>query len=179
MILTGVLFAFEIKSKVSRIFPEICRGVQYYESYQRQIYIGGITLSILNIDKATSGLVEISGQDISKMTKDSLALFRRKHLGFVFQDFNLLDSLSLRENIMLPMILDDKDPDEVEVRISSLSERLDINEILDKYSYTVSGGQQQRAAICRAIANNPDIIFADEPTGNLDSKSSKNVMKHF
>jgi putative ABC transport system ATP-binding protein len=137
-------------------------------------------LNILSgIDKATSGLVEISGQVISKLSKDDLALFRRSHLGFVFQDFNLLDSLSIKENIILPMILDKVDFDEIKERLESLSELLDISEILDKYPYTISGGQQQRAAICRAIANNPDIIFADEPTGNLDSKSSKNVMKYF
>lgn len=94
---------------------------------------------ISGIDKATSGLVEISGQDINKMTKDSLALFRIKHLGFVFQDFNLLDSLSLRENIVLPMILENNDFEEIEERIANLSEMLDINEILDKYPYTVSG----------------------------------------
>lgn len=137
-------------------------------------------LNILSgIDKVTSGSIKISGEDISKMTKDDLALFRRKHLGFVFQEFNLLDSLSIKDNIMLPMILDHKDHNEIEKKVEELTKMFEISEILDKYPYAISGGQQQRTAVCRAIVNNPDIVFADEPTGNLDSKAAKNVMKYF
>jgi putative ABC transport system ATP-binding protein len=137
-------------------------------------------LNILSgIDKATSGSVKISGEDIFKMHKDDLALFRRKHLGFVFQEYNLLDSLSIRENIMLPMILEKRECNEIEKKVSQLTEMMGIGEIIQKYPYEVSGGQQQRAAVCRAIANDPDIVFADEPTGNLDSEASKNVMKYF
>lgn len=137
-------------------------------------------LNVLSgIDKPTSGSIEISGEAITSMTRDNLALFRRKHLGFVFQEFNLLDSLNVRENIMLPMILENEEFDNMNKKVTELSEMLDIKDILDKYPYEVSGGQQQRTAVCRAIINNPDIVFADEPTGNLDSKSSKSVMKYF
>lgn len=137
-------------------------------------------LNILSgIDKATSGNIEISGNNINQMSKNTLSLFRRQHLGFVFQEFNLLDSLTLKENVMLPMILDNKDIDEMENRINEVMSMFEIDDIMDKYPYTVSGGQQQRTAICRAIINDPDILFADEPTGNLDSKSSKAVMKCF
>lgn len=137
-------------------------------------------LNILSgIDKLTSGDVEISGRSINVMTKNELALFRRHHLGFVFQEFNLLDSLTLKENVMLPMILDNKDPKDIEIRTNEVMSMFNIADITEKYPYTVSGGQQQRTAISRAIINNPDMIFADEPTGNLDSKSSKNVMSCF
>lgn len=131
------------------------------------------------IDKPTSGSIEISGEDISKMNKDKLALFRRKHIGFVFQEFNLLDSLSVKDNIMLPMTLEEVEEDEIYKRVDELAKNFDIEKTLDKYPYEISGGQQQRVAICRAIANSPNIIFADEPTGNLDSKSSKKVMTSF
>lgn len=131
------------------------------------------------IDKPTCGSIEISGEDISKMNKDKLALFRRKHIGFVFQEFNLLDSLSVKDNIMLPMTLEEVDEEEIYKRLDGLAKNFDIENTLDKYPYEISGGQQQRVAICRAIANSPNIIFADEPTGNLDSKSSKKVMTSF
>lgn len=137
-------------------------------------------LNILSgIDKGTGGTVRISGKNINEMSVNDMALFRRRRLGFVFQEFNLLDSLTLRNNIMLPMILDNKDADEMTARTDGMMEMLDIGDIADKYPYEVSGGQQQRAAICRAVINSPDILFADEPTGNLDSKSSKSVMKCF
>ncbi|MFL0195394.1 ABC transporter ATP-binding protein [Clostridium sp. WILCCON 0269] len=131
------------------------------------------------IDKPTSGSIEISGEEIYKMNKDKLALFRRKHIGFVFQDFNLIDSLSVKDNIMLPLVLDEVEEYEIYKKVNELSKAFDIEKTLDKYPYEISGGQQQRAAICRAIANSPSIIFADEPTGNLDSKSSKKVMTSF
>ncbi|PJI08181.1 MULTISPECIES: ABC transporter ATP-binding protein [Clostridium] len=137
-------------------------------------------LNILSgIDKATSGEIEILGKDINKSSRNDMALFRRKYLGFVFQEFNLLDSLTLKENIMLPLSLEGQDEDEVEKKTQDMMRMLGILEAQDKYPYNVSGGQQQRAAIGRAIINNPDILFADEPTGNLDSKSSAVVMEHF
>lgn len=137
-------------------------------------------LNILSgIDKPTSGTIEISGKNINTLTKDDLALFRRQHLGFVFQEFNLLDSLTLKENVMLPMILDKRKADEMEAKAKEIMTLFEINEISNKYAYNVSGGQQQRAAVARALVNNPAIVFADEPTGNLDSKSSKAVMKCF
>jgi putative ABC transport system ATP-binding protein len=138
-------------------------------------------LNILSgIDKATSGYIEISGESINQMSKNELSLFRRQHLGFVFQEFNLLDSLTLKENVMLPMILDNIDLDEMETKTHEIMSMFEIDDIMDKYPYAISGGQQQqRTSISRAIVNDPDIIFADEPTGNLDSKSSKTVMKCF
>lgn len=137
-------------------------------------------LNILSgIDNATSGKIEILGQDINKMSKNDMTLFRRNHLGFVFQEFNLLDSLTIEENIMLPLSLDCKDSEEMNRKINDVITMLGIESIKDQYPYSVSGGEQQRAAIGRAIINNPNIIFADEPTGNLDSRSSNIVMKYF
>ena len=100
-------------------------------------------------------------------------------MGFVFQDFNLLDSLTVKENIILPMILEKKGEEEMEEKALNLAEMLDIQSILDKYPYAISGGQQQRAAVCRALVNDPEILFADEPTGNLDSRSSAAIMESF
>ena len=131
------------------------------------------------IDKLTSGKVSISDKDICEMSKNELALFRRKEIGYVFQDFNLLDSLTLKENIMLPMILDKKSADEMEKKSTELMKLFEIYDIANKYPYNISGGQQQRVAVSRALINNPSIIFADEPTGNLDSKSSKGIMQCF
>ncbi|MCL2772797.1 MAG: ABC transporter ATP-binding protein [Oscillospiraceae bacterium] len=137
-------------------------------------------LNVLSgIDNFTSGNLRISDKDISLMTANELALFRRQNLGFVFQEFNLLDSLTIEENIMLPMILDQKDINEIEQKVNTTVKMFDIEDIVNKYPYEVSGGQQQRAAICRAIINDPEIIFADEPTGNLDSNASEKVMKCF
>lgn len=135
-------------------------------------------LNILGgIDKPTSGYVKIKDRNIEKLSKNELALFRRKNLGFVFQDFNLMDSLTLKENIMLPMILDKQEALVMEKKAKDIMEFFNIYDIKDKYPYNVSGGQQQRTATSRALVNEPVIILADEPTGNLDSKSSDNVMR--
>lgn len=131
------------------------------------------------IDKPTSGIVSIANNQITSLKKDEMALFRRQKIGFVFQEFNLLDSLTIQENIMLPMILDKKDGSEMKRVVKDIMNLLGILELANKYPYTISGGQQQRVSIARAISNNPDIVFADEPTGNLDSKSSNKVMKSF
>ena len=137
-------------------------------------------LNILSgIDKATSGQVMIEDIDIAKMTKKELALFRRRKIGYIFQDFNLLDSLTLKENIILPMILDKKSANDMDEKSKELMQIFEIYNIENKYPYNISGGQQQRVAVCRALINNPSIIFADEPTGNLDSKSSKGIMECF
>ncbi|MEW8957481.1 ABC transporter ATP-binding protein [Clostridium sp.] len=134
-------------------------------------------LNILSgVDKSTSGEVVISDKDISKMKKDDLALFRRKNIGYIFQDFNLLDSLTLEENISLPLILDKKNPKEIEKRANELMNFFNIEDLKKKYPYHISGGQKQRVAAARALINDPTIIFADEPTGNLDSKSANNIM---
>ncbi|WP_164669016.1 ABC transporter ATP-binding protein [Virgibacillus doumboii] len=137
-------------------------------------------LNVLSgIDKPTSGDVTIAGKEISEISGDELALFRRKQLGFVFQEFSLLDSLTVKENIALPMVLEKKNAAEMDERVQHLASLFDIESILHKYPYHISGGQQQRAAVSRALVNEPSIILADEPTGNLDSKSSAVIMECF
>lgn len=137
-------------------------------------------LNILSgVDKITSGKVKIWGKDINNMNKSTLAIFRRQNLGFIFQEFNLLDTLTMKENIMLPMILDKKAKAYMDKKVKDIMEAFNIYDIKDKYPYNVSGGQQQRVAISRAIVNDPKIVFADEPTGNLDSKSAKDIMMCF
>jgi putative ABC transport system ATP-binding protein len=134
-------------------------------------------LNILSgVDKGTSGNVIINNNDISEMKKDKLALFRRKNIGYIFQEFNLLDSLTVEENISLPLILDKKDQSEIENSLNDLMKYFNILDLKKKYPYNISGGQRQRVAAARALINNPSIIFADEPTGNLDSKSANDVM---
>ena len=130
-------------------------------------------LNILStIDKMSGGQVLYDMADISQMTEEELSDFRQENLGFVFQDYNLLDTLSIEENIMLPMALCGREKEEIESRVKSVSETLHICDILSKFPYEVSGGQKQRAACARALVNNPKLILADEPTGALDSNSS-------
>ncbi len=137
-------------------------------------------LNILaSLDKATSGQVLLKGKDLSEIRRRDICTFRREHMGFVFQDFNLLDTLSLRDNIYLPLVLAGTGHKEMESRIKPLADRLAIPDILEKYPYEVSGGQRQRAAACRALITNPDIILADEPTGALDSRASGKLLKLF
>ncbi|NOU91636.1 ATP-binding cassette domain-containing protein [Paenibacillus sp. LMG 31456] len=134
-------------------------------------------LNILStIDTPTSGTVEINGKNPLSLKNKDLALFRRRELGFVFQDFNLLDTLSIKENILLPLVLENAPIRDMEVRLQELAKLLAIEPILNKRTYEVSGGQQQRAAIARAMIHRPAILLADELTGNLDSKSAKDVM---
>lgn len=135
-------------------------------------------LNILaTIDTPSSGELLINGTNLAKLNEKKAALFRRKELGFIFQDFNLLDSLSIEENIILPLVLDKVSVNEVRKKVQDIAEVLNIKEILSKRVYEVSGGQQQRAACARALIHNPSIILADEPTGNLDSKASADVME--
>lgn len=137
-------------------------------------------LNILaSLDKATSGQVLLRGQSLSEVKQSELCAFRREHLGFVFQDFNLLDTLSIKDNIFLPMVLSGKKYSEMEKRLKPLAERLSVSDILEKYPYEVSGGQKQRAAACRALITEPDIILADEPTGALDSRASGKLLHLF
>lgn len=137
-------------------------------------------LNILSgIDEPTSGEVAISGEKINKISGNKLAKFRRKHVGFVFQEFNLLDSLTVKENILLPMILEKSEIEEMEARVQTLTQLFGIEDILHKYPYHISGGQQQRTAVSRALVNEPKIVLADEPTGNLDSKSAATIMECF
>lgn len=134
-------------------------------------------LNILSgLDQATSGDIRIGKSDVTKMSKDELILYRRKHIGYIFQDFNLMDSLTVKENIALPLILDRISPKVIDQKVRELMEFFAIEELTDKYPYHISGGQKQRVAAARALIHNPVVCFADEPTGNLDSKSSANVM---
>ncbi len=139
--------------------------------------------TLLNIlaalDKPTQGEVLLEGKNITTIPERSMAAFRRRRLGFVFQDFNLLDSFSLRDNIFLPLVLSGMKYDEMKVRLQPIANDLGISDLLAKYPYEVSGGQKQRAAIARAIITNPSLILADEPTGALDSKSSDDLLDVF
>lgn len=134
-------------------------------------------LNILaTIDSPSSGEILINGENPYRLKEDKLAIFRRKNLGFIFQDFNLLDTLSVKENIILPLVLEGFLKREIEKKLDEITSILNIKDILDKRTYEISGGQQQRTACARALINNPAIILADEPTGNLDSKASFDLM---
>lgn len=137
-------------------------------------------LNILaSLDKPTSGNVILKGRNFAQVKPREICAFRREHLGFVFQDFNLLDTMSLKDNIFLPLVLAGEKYEKMEKRLLSLAQKLAIQELLEKYPYEVSGGQKQRAAVCRALITQPDIILADEPTGALDSKASGKLLKLF
>jgi len=132
---------------------------------------------IATIDHPTSGVVEIGGETLTKMSEDDLSRFRREHLGFIFQDFNLLDNLTVSENIILPLTLKKIKPTQIRRKLSEVACNLGINDILDKYPITLSGGQKQRTAAARAIINNPTLVLADEPTGALDSKAATDLLR--
>lgn len=132
---------------------------------------------LATIDKPTSGHIEINGTNPSKLNNKELALFRRRQLGFIFQDFNLLETLSMKENIILPLVLENRKAADIERKVQEIAATLNITHLLDKRTYEVSGGQQQRAAIARAMIHQPALLLADELTGNLDSKSAKDVME--
>ncbi len=135
-------------------------------------------LNILaSLDRATSGQVLLRGEDMSRIRQKDLCAFRRDHLGFIFQDFNLLDTLNLRDNIYLPLVLAGADHRDMEKRLMPLAKKLEISHLLDKYPYEVSGGQKQRAAACRALITTPDLVLADEPTGALDSRASGKLLR--
>ena len=131
------------------------------------------------LDKPTGGTVELEGKRLDSVKENALAAFRRENLGFVFQEFNLLDTFSLRDNILLPLVLGGTPAAELEARLQPIAESLGIAELLNKYPYEVSGGQKQRAAAARALITNPKLILADEPTGALDSQSSAELLRVF
>ena len=139
--------------------------------------------TLLNIlaalDKPTGGKVYLKGNDLGKIREKEMAAFRRQNLGFVFQDFNLLDTLTLKDNIFLPLVLSGKKYTEMESRIAPIAEQLGISKLLNKYPYEVSGGQKQRAAIARALITQPQLILADEPSGALDSRSTDELLGLF
>lgn len=139
--------------------------------------------TLLNIlaalDKPTSGRVILGGKCLGDVREKELAAFRRNNLGFVFQNFNLLDTFSLQDNIFLPLVLGGKDYPEMARRLAPIAEKLGIRDILTKYPYEVSGGQKQRAAVARALITNPQLVLADEPTGALDSHSAAGMLRVF
>ena len=132
---------------------------------------------ISTIDKVTSGNIYIDNIDITEVKDDELAMFRRKNLGFIFQDFNLLDTLTIEENIALSRIINKEDVEKIDNQVLEISEKLGIKDILKKYPYEVSGGQKQRCACARALINKPKLILADEPTGALDSKNARLLLE--
>ena len=134
---------------------------------------------ISTIDKATSGTIHIGNDDITRMKSDALSKYRREQLGFIFQDFNLLDTLTVFENIALALTITKTPAKEIRNRVNEAAKRLNITDILEKYPYQISGGQKQRTAAARAIISNPKIILADEPTGALDTKTGRLVMDLF
>lgn len=137
-------------------------------------------LNILaSLDRPTSGQVILKERNFGEIRAKELCVFRREHMGFVFQDFNLLDTMSLKDNIFLPLVLAGMKHEKMEQRLIPLAKKLSILDILEKYPYEVSGGQKQRAAACRALITRPDIVLADEPTGALDSKASAKLLDLF
>lgn len=137
-------------------------------------------LNILaTLDRPTGGSVLLDGRDLAGLKDSALAAFRRENLGFVFQEFNLLDTFSLRDNILLPLVLSGKSAAELEARLEPVAASLGISELLNKYPCEVSGGQKQRAAVARALITQPRLILADEPTGALDSQSASELLRVF
>ena len=139
--------------------------------------------TLLNIlaalDKPTSGTVLLNGKNIVSINGKEIAAFRRDNLGFIFQDFNLLDNFSLKDNILLPLVLEQVPPEEMEPRLMPVAKKLGIHDILQKYPYEVSGGQKQRAAAARALITKPQLILGDEPTGALDSRTTDRLLRLF
>ncbi|WP_305133065.1 ABC transporter ATP-binding protein [Thomasclavelia cocleata] len=134
---------------------------------------------ISTIDRVTAGHIIVNGEDITKLKGNKLNKFRREELGFIFQDFNLLDTLTAYENIALALTIQKVNAREIDKRVNAIAEKLGIKEILKKYPYQVSGGQKQRIASARAIITNPKMVLADEPTGALDSKSARQLLENF
>lgn len=139
--------------------------------------------TLLNIlaalDKPTAGSVKLDGRELSAVKESEISQFRRDNLGFVFQEFNLLDTFSLEDNIFLPLVLAGKSHETMAARLKPIAEQLGITELLKKYPYEVSGGQKQRAAVARALITDPKLILADEPTGALDSKATDELLRLF
>lgn len=131
---------------------------------------------IAALDKPTNGNINLQGVSLNSIKDSDLAKFRRENLGFVFQDFNLLDTFTLKDNILLPLVLAGNNPKEMNSKLLPIVKNLGIEDLLNKYPYEVSGGQKQRAAVARALITNPKLILADEPTGALDSKSSDELL---
>ena len=132
---------------------------------------------ISTIDNVSAGHIYLENQDITEIKEEDIAKFRRENLGFIFQDFNLLDTLTVEENIALILTINKIPEKEIDKKVIEIAKKLGIDDILNKYPYQISGGQKQRCASCRAVVNNPKIILADEPTGALDSKSARQLLE--
>ncbi len=171
------------KSNVTKAVDNISFEVEKGEFVAIMGASGSGKTTLLNcmstIDKVTSGHIFVDGEDITKFKGDKLNDFRRENLGFIFQDFNLLDTLTAYENISLALSIQDVGVKEITKRVNEIVTKLGITEVLNKYPYEISGGQKQRVAVARAIITNPKIVLADEPTGSLDSKSSKILLETF
>lgn len=158
----------------------VCFSVEQGEYVAIMGESGSGKTTLLNIlaalDKPTGGRVILDGKDLSRIKDSEITAFRRENLGFVFQDFNLLDTFSLKDNILLPLVLSRKSVKEMNVRLLPIAQKLGIRNLLEKYPYEVSGGQKQRAAVARALITEPKLILADEPTGALDSKSTDDLL---
>ena len=169
------------KSNLTKAISNISMNVDKGEFIAIMGASGSGKTTLLNvistIDKVTSGHIYIEGQDITKLKGNDLNRFRREELGFIFQDFNLLDTLTAYENIALALQIQNFKAKAIEQQIKVVARKLDIEDILNKYPYEMSGGQTQRVASARAIVTNPKLVLADEPTGALDSKSSKMLLE--
>ena len=171
------------KSSLTKAIDNISFDVQEKEFVAIMGASGSGKTTLLNcistIDKVTSGHIFIDNKDITKLKGNALNKFRRESLGFIFQDFNLLDTLTAYENIALALSIQNINYKEIDERVNKVAQELDIVDVLNKYPYQMSGGQKQRVASARAIITNPKLILADEPTGALDSKSSKMLLDKF
>lgn len=171
------------KSNLTKAIDNISFNVQKGEFVGIMGASGSGKSTLLNcistIDRVTSGNIKVNGEEITKLKGNKLNKFRREELGFIFQDFNLLDTLSCYENIALALTIQKVPAKEIQKRVNDVAEKLGITEILKKYPYQVSGGQKQRVASARAIITNPKLILADEPTGALDSKAARMLLENF
>ncbi len=171
------------KSSLTKALNNISFSVEKKEFVAIMGASGSGKTTLLNcistIDRVTAGHIFVAGEDITKLKGNSLNKFRREELGFIFQDFNLLDTLTAYENIALALSIQNVNVNEIDQRIKEVAKKLNIKDVLDKYPYQMSGGQKQRVASARAIITNSKLILADEPTGALDSKSSKMLLESF
>lgn len=171
------------KSNLTKAIDQISFDVEEGEFVGIMGASGSGKTTLLNcistIDKVTCGHIIINGKDITTLRGNHLNKFRREELGFIFQDFNLLDTLTCYENIAIALTIQKVNPKEIDKRVKDIAQKLDITKILNKYPYQISGGQKQRVASSRAIITNPKLVLADEPTGALDSKSARQLLETF
>ena len=173
--------------KTKCVVTEVLKGIDFSVEAGEFVAIMGESgagkTTLLNViatfDKPTSGSVILNGKEMSTLKNSEISTFRRNKLGFVFQDFNLLDQFNNRDNIYLPLVLSNQKPQLMQERLDQIKDQLGISELLNKYPYEISGGQKQRVAIARAIITKPDLVLADEPTGSLDSTSSEIILNMF